>query len=126
MAAPTNINELRRYLGVINYLAKFLPHMTDVIYPLRNLTKDDIKWTWTESQQQAFETVRSMLTNAPVLAFYDPEKELRLENDASEYGLGSALKCKKASLWPMRAEHSPIPKNATRNWRRRCWLSRLD
>ena len=91
MAAPTNINELRRYLGVINYLAKFLPHMTDVIYPLRNLTKDDIKWTWTESQQQAFETVRSMLTNAPVLAFYDPKKELRLENDASEYGLGSAL-----------------------------------
>ena len=62
--------------------------MTDVIYPLRNLTKDDLKWTWTESQQQAFETVRSMLTNAPVLAFYDPEKELRLKNDASEYGLG--------------------------------------
>ena len=65
--------------------------MTDVIYPLRKLTNDDVKWMWTESQQQAFETVRSMLTNAPVLAFYDPEKELRLENDASEYGLGSVL-----------------------------------
>ena len=32
-----------------------------------------------------------MLINAPLLAFYDPTKEVRLENDASEYGLGSAL-----------------------------------
>ena len=91
MAAPTNVEELGRYLGMVNYLTKFMPHMTDVNYPLRNLTKHDVTWTWSESQQDAFETVRQMLINAHVLAFYDPAKELRLENDASEYGLGSAL-----------------------------------
>ena len=47
-------------------------------------------WTLSDSQQDAFETVRQMLINAPVLAFYDPTKELRLENYASEYGLGPA------------------------------------
>ena len=42
MAAPTNVEELRRYLGMVHYLAKFMPHMTDVIYKLRNLTKHDV------------------------------------------------------------------------------------
>ena len=91
MAAPTNVEEQRRYLGMVNYIAKCMPHMTDVIYPLRNLTKHDVTWTWSDSPQDAFETVRQMIINAPVLEFYDPTKELRLENDASEYGLGSAL-----------------------------------
>ena len=58
MAAPTNVDELRRYLGMVNYLAKFMPHMTDVIYPLRNLTKDNVTWKWSDSQQVAFQTVR--------------------------------------------------------------------
>ena len=46
MAAPTNFEELRRYLGMFNYLTKFMPHMTDVIYPLRKLTKHDVTWMW--------------------------------------------------------------------------------
>ena len=66
-------------------------HMTDVIYPLRNLTKHDVTWTWSDSPQDAFETVRQMIINAPVLAFYDPTKKLRFENDASECRLGSAI-----------------------------------
>ena len=45
MSAPTNVEELHCYLGMVNYLAKFMPHMTDVIYPLRNLTKHDVTWT---------------------------------------------------------------------------------
>ena len=56
MAAPTNVEELRLYVGMVYYLAKFMPHMTDVI--LRNLTKHDVTWTWSDSQQDAFETVR--------------------------------------------------------------------
>ena len=43
MAEPTNVKEMRRYVGMVNYLAKFMPHMTDVIYPLRNLTKHEVK-----------------------------------------------------------------------------------
>ena len=61
--------------------------MTDHINPLENLSNDDVKWMWTESQQQALETVRRVLANAPVVAFYDPEKELRLENNASDYAV---------------------------------------
>ena len=89
--APTSIDELRRFLGMINYLARFLPNVTDVLYPLHNLLKKDIQWQWTNSQEMAFKKVKDMLIKSPVLAFYSPDKELILENDASEYGLGSAL-----------------------------------
>ena len=91
MTPPRNLEELRRYLGLVNYLGKFLPHVTDSLQPLQNLLRKDVIWTWSTAQQKSFEDVKKLVTSAPILAFYDPSKELTLENDASEYGLGSAL-----------------------------------
>jgi hypothetical protein len=91
MPAPTNVEELRRYLGVVNYLGKFLPNVTEILKPLQNLLKKDVPWMWSSSQEAAIANVKKLVTKAPVLSFYDPDKELILENDASEYGLGSAL-----------------------------------
>ena len=88
---PSNVEELRRFLGMVNYVARFLPNLTTKVLPLHNLLKKDICWNWSEAQQKSFETVKSMLTKAPVLAFYSPDKKLILENDASEYGLGSVM-----------------------------------
>ena len=120
MAAPTNVEELRRYLGMDNYLATFMSHMTDVIYPLRNLTKRDVTWTWSDSQQDAFETVRQMLTNATVHAFYNPTKELRLENDASECGLGSAL-FQEGKPVAYASRTLTETENGMRKYKRKCW-----
>ena len=91
MPPPTNLEELRRYLGVVNYLGKFLPNATNTLSPLQNLLKKDVSWTWSSAQQEAFETIKKLVTSSPVLSFYDPHKELMLENDASEYGLGAAI-----------------------------------
>lgn len=46
MPALQNVEGLLRYLGMVNYPAKFLPRLTDVINPLQNLTKKEIPWTW--------------------------------------------------------------------------------
>ena len=91
LPAPKNLTELRRFLGMTNYLARYLPHVTEVIHPLQNLLKKDVSWTWSESQEKAFQDVKKMIEADVKLAFYDPEKELALENDASEYGLGAVL-----------------------------------
>jgi transposase InsO family protein len=91
MAPPTDVTSLRKFLGMINYLSKFLPNVTAELHPLHNLLKSDVPWSWTSSQQSAFELVKNRLTEAPVLAFYDPQLPLTLENDASDYGLGTAL-----------------------------------
>ena len=88
---PRKIDELRRFLGMVNYMSKFLPQATNVLHPLYNLLKKDVPWIWSESQTNAFESIKEMIVDSPVLSFYDPNKELTLENDASEYGLGTAL-----------------------------------
>ena len=91
MPVPQNLQDLWQFLGCVNYLAKFLPHLSVVLQPLLILTRKEVPWNWSENQQAAFQKAKSLVTAAPVLSFYDPGKELVLENDASQYGIGSAL-----------------------------------
>ena len=91
MEAPQNVEQLRRFLGIVNYLGRFLSHLTTAAQPLHNLIKHNVKWTWSEAQENSFNEVKKLVTSAPVLAYYDANKPLTLENDASEYGIGSSL-----------------------------------
>jgi hypothetical protein len=92
MAPPTDLGELLRFRGMVNYVGKFMPNLSTVMQPLHNLSKKDVPWNWSESEDGAFEKVKVMICQTPVLAFYDPNKELTVENDACEYGIGSVLR----------------------------------
>jgi len=91
MTAPTNITELRRFIGMTNYLARFLPGLTDILQPLHNLLQHNVAFQWSSAQQEAFDKVKLSLTTAPVLQYYNPDRPLFLENDSSEYGIGSVI-----------------------------------
>ena len=91
MTKPTNCTELRTFIGTVNYLGKFIPHLLETLLPLTSLLCKDVSWTSFSAQQDAFEKAKDLVTTAPTLAFYNPEKELILECDASECGLGAAL-----------------------------------
>ena len=82
MEEPCSLEALRRFLGMVNYLAKFLPNITVLMNPLLNLLKKDVPWNWSSSQQKSFDSVKEAITTTPVLAYYDPGKPLTLENDA--------------------------------------------
>ena len=86
-----NLERLRRFLGMVNYLARYVPNLTDMAHPLSNLLKRDIPWQWSSSQEDVFTRVKQAITSTPTLHYYDPAKELTLENDASDHGIGSAL-----------------------------------
>ena len=88
---PTNVSSLRSFLGLVNFVSKFVPSSTDILYLLNNLLKKNIPWNWSESQEHAFQSIKNEICKATNLRYYDPKLELVLENDASEYGLGSSL-----------------------------------
>ena len=74
--APTNLTELRAFLGLANYYHKFLPNLSDVLAPLHSLLCKGTKWTWTDPQQTAFDEVKQLLQSSSLLVHYDSEKPL--------------------------------------------------
>ena len=75
----------------INYLAKFLPHLAEVLEPIQQLTRREVNWQWQHDHDAAFDKVRQLVTTAPLLKFYNPQDELTSQRDASGKGLGAAL-----------------------------------
>jgi len=91
MPTPTNVAAVQRLLGMAQYLSKFLPHLSDITKPLRELTQKDIEWMWEGAQQAAFEALKAAVSTAPVLRYYNLNEEVTLQCDASQSGLGVAL-----------------------------------
>ncbi|KAK3085126.1 hypothetical protein FSP39_024809 [Pinctada imbricata] len=89
--APGNVTQLRSFLGLINYYNRFLPNLASEMKPLHELLEKGKPWAWKTRQQEAFEKAKKLITSEPVLAHYDPQKEIRLACDASPYGLGAVL-----------------------------------
>ena len=88
---PANVQQLRSFLGMVNYYGKFIPNLASLLHPLNNLLKQNQKWKWTQECQKSFETAKERLSQAPVLAHYDATLPLRLAGDASAFGLGVVL-----------------------------------
>ena len=88
---PTNLRQLRSYLGMLQYYARFLPHLATVAAPLYALQTKEAVWSWEASQRRAFAETKRLLASAPVLAHYDPTQPLILTTDASPYGVAAVL-----------------------------------
>lgn len=91
MPRPEDVEGVQRLNGFVNYLAKFLPKLSEIMEPIRRLTRKDTQWQWSEEQDNAFQKIQHMVTQAPVLSYYDPCNELTIQCDASQSGLGAAL-----------------------------------
>ena len=91
MPKPTDVNSLHRLLGLINYLAQYIPNESAITESLRELLKKDAEWDWQPEYDKAIESLKNVLTSKPVLAFYDVNEPVTIQADASQSGLGACL-----------------------------------
>ena len=66
--APTHAGDVRSFLGLVNYWARFIPNFSTVSELLRQLTRTDTKWVWGKAQQRAFNQLKDSLTSDCVMA----------------------------------------------------------
>ena len=88
---PVNQQQLRSFLGLLQYYGKFIPNLSTLINPLNALLLKNQPWKWTRECEQAFESAKLALSSATVLVHYDPKLPLRLAADASAYGVGAVI-----------------------------------
>lgn len=91
MSPPQEKAAMERLRGTVNYLSKFVPNLSDVMHPIDNLARPTSEWTWVAVHEKPFAEMKRLLTQAPVLAYFDPCKGLTIECDESGQGLGAAL-----------------------------------
>lgn len=86
---PENWSELESVLGMITYVGKFIPNLSQMNAPLRELKKSDV-WYWGLEQKDAFQKIKNTLSSEPVLQYYDVNAPILLTVDSSSKGMGIA------------------------------------
>ena len=91
MPLPIDVSGVKRVLGLVQYVAKSIPNLSDVTVPLRVLTQEDVKWHWDTPQQESFDRLKQLVSSTLVLSIYDVRKPVTISGDASSNGLGVVL-----------------------------------
>ena len=91
LPVPQNLQEVKAFLGKINYYGRFICNLASKAAPLNKLTCKGVKFTWTEECHRAFTNLKSELIQTTKLTHYDENSPLILATDASQYGIGATL-----------------------------------
>lgn len=86
MPDPRDVAGIRRFIGIINYLSKCIPGLSDKCEPVRKMTVQNVEWCWLDNHSKTVQEIKELVTSTPLLKYYDPKEELTLQCDASEKG----------------------------------------
>lgn len=102
---PTTTRSLRRFLGLVNFYHRFIPHCAAILQPLHTLLSEHparpraAPLVWTDAAQTAFTSIRTAISQATLLCHPHPTARLCLMTDASDVGLGGALQQLVDDVW---------------------------
>ena len=72
MPSPRSKKEVQSFIGMINYLSKFSPRLTELAELIRELGKEKVPFNWGPEHEESFTMLKSEISKAPVLAYYNP------------------------------------------------------
>lgn len=88
---PTNLTQLKSYLGLLNYYRKFIPNLSEELKCLYDLCKNEVSFNWTQEHEQCFQKSKQFLMSNKVLHHFNPNLPIFITCDASGYGVGAVL-----------------------------------
>lgn len=89
--APTNVKEVKSFLGLVSFYGRFFPNLSTMAHPLYNLTKSSVPFVWSQKCEDSFQGIKREIVSDRVLVHYSPDLPLVLSVDASPVGLGGVL-----------------------------------
>ncbi|GFY69468.1 retrovirus-related Pol polyprotein from transposon 17.6 [Trichonephila inaurata madagascariensis] len=90
-ATPNCKEDLQRFLGMVTYLAKFTPQLSNLTHNLRQLLKKDSMWIWDTNTERDFELVKQAIMKSSCLKYFNGNKAVTVSVDASKNGLGAVV-----------------------------------
>lgn len=88
---PKNVRQVRSFIGLCSYHRRYVRNFADIARPLHKLTEKNVKFEWTDSCQESFDTLKRELTTAPILGYPTCEDKFIIDCDASNDGMGGVL-----------------------------------
>jgi hypothetical protein len=87
----TKVKDVQAFLGLVNYYRRFIPDLAKIAAPLTELLKKENPFTWSDNEATAFEEMKRLITEAPVLAVFRPGVPVSVHTDASNFAVGAVL-----------------------------------
>ncbi|CAA0830166.1 Uncharacterized mitochondrial protein AtMg00860, partial [Striga hermonthica] len=84
-------SEVRSFLGLASYYRRFIEGLSKIALPLSQLTRNSVKFEWTDRCESSFQELKKRLTTAPVLTILDPSRSFTIFSDASRHGFRCVL-----------------------------------
>ena len=91
MSAPRNRQELLAFLGLATYMSMFVQNLSGLLTTLWELTRKTVTFRWSDEHQEAFDAIKEAVSTEVTLNYFDPQKPITLQVDASMAGLGAVL-----------------------------------
>ena len=97
--SPKDASEVRSFMGLVQYSAKFMPDLASIARPFQDLTRKGVPFVWGAEQKKAFQELKRLITQAETLAYYQAGCRTRIIADASPVGLGAILTQQQGGVW---------------------------
>jgi hypothetical protein len=88
---PKSVKEVQSFLGLANFYRRFIQGYSNISKTLTDLIRKETTFTWINEHEAAFKELKTRFTTPPILQYFDPEKEITLETDASDRAIGAAI-----------------------------------
>ena len=88
---PKNVKKLQIFLGSVNYLSKFIPHLSSLRKLLQDLLKSSNEFVWLKGHDKAFKILKNAITKDVTLKYFDSNLPIYIETDALKKDIGVVM-----------------------------------